>query len=276
MSRRKKSSIFDNSPAAVEYRLHASRMAQPGNRLAAQYLLSLLAFAVLTGLILLGIENLGFQLLFAAVVLFIPWHHSAAILFFLVQASLFIHEGPNGIANTAYNPLIISVVGLVFITCADRFRTSWTVLGDSSVKGLWTSILSIGERATENKTAAAMETDLSDYTPTAMIPRLLRMITFAIIAVLVSGLILTVFPESQSSRKDIRLQPHELRAITIGIFVLLVGIIGSHILSLIFWRSLTPGQARIYLRSAISNWLAPDSRGIVKRQQKLRKKSQQK
>lgn len=239
-----------------------------GNRIAAQYFFSLLGFAILMVAVLLLGDYFTIQVLFVFVVILIPWHHSAAILFFMVQATLFIHEGQIGLAKINYNPIVVSILSLIFIAIADRFRTSWRSLGDGTMKGLWQAM------KTPESTWRSIGTDSrsGEDTPLYLLWRLLRLAVVATVVVFTASLVMVLISEQPQANTDIRLRPQELRAIMLGLLVLLVGIIATHVLSVIFWRTLSPSQARIYLKSELAEWLTPETRAVVVRRLKFRKR----
>lgn len=245
----------------VEHAAHRSRLARIGNALAAQYLAALTALTILVVLLLLGTDHLLIQFLFVAVVLLIPWHHSAAIVFFLIQASLFIHEGAIGLAKINYNPIVVSIIALIFVACADRFRTVWRMFGDGSTSGLWNAFLSLSGQSS----ATPVRSEDEEISAGKMIGRFLRLAAASTVAVVIALLVLSAIAENPDAKSEIRLAAHELRAISLAVFVLLVGVVSYHLTSAIFWRSLSRHQARVYLRSMVNVWLRPEARAIVAR-----------
>ena len=247
------------------------------NRLAVQYFVSLLAFTVLMVVLLLYGDWFSIQCLFVLLVVLIPWHHSAAILFFMVQATLLLHEAPIGWRKIEYNPFIVSLFALVFIALADRFRTSWKTIGDGTVRGLYTALLKFGESRAMGETQANVD-EYSSTDPTAsagaFLLRIARMVGLVIITVFIAFALLVSVGKQPTAYAEWVLRPQELQAITLGLIVILTGVFFSHLVSLFFWRTLTPTQARVYLKSALADWLAPDAHGILRRKLKLRRRHQ--
>ena len=279
MNPSRKDRALSQDPTFIEHAQYHAKLAATGNRLAAQYLMLVGALTIVLVLLLLGGDRFWIQLLFAGLVFLLPWHHSAAILFFLVQASLFIHEGRVGLAKLDYNPFIVSVLTLLFVAFADRFRTSWRTLGDGTLRGLRNSMLSLGESPRRDaQLLPSSETPPSnEASSTAMLGRVLRTIGVALLAVFIAASVMVMFPQRPQAESEIKLAPQELRAISLAVFVLLVGIIASHLVSAVFWRWLSPLQARVYLRSLANQWLRPEGRAIavreIKRQKRINKSS---
>lgn len=269
MSQLKSGRKVARDPAFIEHAEYQAKLAGTGNRIAAQYLLCLTVLTVVMVLLLLGSDRLWIQLLFAAVVFLIPWHHSAAILFFLVQASLFIHEGRIGLAKIDYNPWIVSLLTLVFVACADRFRTAWRAIGDGSIRGLRVAAFSLGESQPNSGQHAFAE----DASAGSMLKRILKIIGAALVAVCIAAGLLILLPERADAKSEIRLAPQELRAISVAVFVLLLGVFASHVVSAVFWRWLSPLQARVYLNSTVNQWLRPEGRAISLRELNRRRRT---
>lgn len=254
-----------------------SQSTTAGNRLAAQYLVCLFALSLLLVVLLLFGELFAIQVLFVFVVTLIPWHHSAAILFFMVQTTLFLHEGRIGIAKIDYNPIVVSVLTLLFIALGDRFRTSWRSLGDGTVSGLWNAVVS--PQSTWQPESTSQAAKLEDrtvnsykYTTVQVLWRIIRLVVVSVGIVFAASIVLLLVGERPQAGSEIRMRPQELRAIMLGLLVLLVGVFATHVLSVIFWRTLSSAQSRIYLKSEFAAWISPETRAITMRRLKLKQR----
>jgi hypothetical protein len=108
----------------------------------------------------------------------------------------------------------------------------------------------------------------------AFLLRIARLVGMVIVTVLIASAMLASVGKKPTAYSDWVLRPQELQAITMGLIVILTGVFFSHIVSLFFWRTLTPPQARVYLKSGLADWLAPDAHAIVRRRLKLRRRYQ--
>jgi hypothetical protein len=246
-----------------------SRLTPADNRLAVGYFIALISVAVLVTLLLLPGDGILLGVLFMVVAVLILWHHSAAILLFMIQATLLIHEGPVSFREVTYNPVLLAIASLILIAIGDRFRTAWQVVGDGTIGGLIST-----SQATVPADDDAEKANLSKPS-IGMVPRLLWLAAAVILTVATAASILTLVPEQEKSVRWLRLRPQELRAMTLGLGVLMVGVFTWHIVSAVGWRCLSPSQARVYLRSGITEWVTPDLRGAVRRRVKMRNRASQ-
>ncbi len=87
----------------------------------------------------------------------------------------------------------------------------------------------------------------------------------------ITMVLLWLVPLDLRSVQNVRLTPSGLRAIVLGISLFFIVMLTSGILSLFAWKRLSPSEARVYLKSTLTDFLHTDLRMYIKQKLKQRR-----
>ncbi len=195
---------------------------------------------------------LPLKILFLAMVALTLKYRTSGVLLLLLVADLAIREPVRG-ERPAAGAFYDAVLAMFLIVTSARFRTCQKATGKPELAGVFRPLIS---RQPLSVPLASLATGARNV----------------LVCVVSAWLLLAMIPPSDTAIQDVRLHPNVLRAMTVVLVLTSIWLVTAIVLNHLAWRNLSPGQSRVYLRSAFLQWFHRDFRLMIRRQLKLRQR----
>lgn len=196
---------------------------------------------------------------------------AVALIFLMVQVGLFVVE-PWSLGAFVYSRgsylVAIGVLALLISSCRYLTLTSspspYRLSNRSSFKVAMQHIRRMprgdfarfGVLSRSASTVSSME----------VVTMLLR-IVMSVVAV---SILLWAVPLQADSPEYARLHPSPVRAITLGVILLLVFVLANGLMNVLSWRRLSASEAKVFLRSEVSKWIHREVSAVSRRRIRFR------
>ncbi|MEZ6061431.1 MAG: hypothetical protein R3C19_13890 [Planctomycetaceae bacterium] len=206
-----------------------------------------------------SILEIPLKLLFLAMVVLTLKNGISGVLLFLMLVDLFFRE-PQRLRGADLGAVYDASLAMLLLLSTARFRTVARSTGLPGLRSLLKAYFA--GRHSPGRSTSTVSLDAAFACGTK-----------AVVCVLSAWMFLSLIPSDTDAMATFRLRPNLLRAIIVALILTAVWLIGSITLNHLAWRTLSPAQARIYLRGVFLHWNHRDLRMIVLRKLKHRRRS---
>lgn len=215
--------------------------------------------------------NVAVKLIFLAVLVLTFKRWTGALLLAIVQLNLFYLEQPYFVPMSSVVGLVWIALTLGLVASVSRYRTLHDYLPRTKGAGGVAKDTSAGSDTLRRELPSRMAQCLP-FMQGTLLRTILILASCTLAAFLVMQMLPLVYTEPGFDPvRELQLKPSGYRTLASGLILFLCFLAVWLIINEICWRSMTPAQASVYLRSVFLKWIHRDLRMVVKRRIKQRR-----
>jgi hypothetical protein len=196
---------------------------------------------------------------------------AVGLIFLMIQVGLFVVE-PGSIGafvdSRGSSLAAIGVLALLISSCRYLTLTSspspYRLSNRSSFKVAMQHIRRVprGDFAR----FGVLSRDASTVSSMEVVTMLLRIV----ISVVAVSVLLAAVPLQADAAEYARLIPPAVRAVTLGVILLLIFVLANSLMNVLSWRRLSSSEAKVFLRSELSKWIHREVSAVSRRRIRFR------
>jgi len=220
--------------------------------------------------------SLPLRLIFLSLLVLTLKRWTGAAMLGLIQLHLLLIEPPSHDPTNVLGGFLWVALTVVLLMIVSRYRTLRQRDHASSVTAFGGPLSSSGSGGPPMAEAEATPPDQIWYNLNHLLQQCIRGVLLIAACAVLAVVVISLVPQESVSLtiREFGLKPSGYRLIRLALGLFAVWLVAWIIVNELVWRSLSPAQARMYVRGTMTQWLHRDLRMIIFKRMKVRQQKQ--